>query len=97
MTLARLNQRELPSILRSYIFPDEDEIRLVHVDSQALGGDNVVHAIQFSPDLSEGITYSSRIALVPVRDESTAALPASWGDWSSAKVLERETRSQKAS
>jgi|GEM_PF-2181322 len=91
--LVRLNQGEVPSILRSYIFPDPagGTIRVVHVDGKALPEQAAV-PIQFGPDQRYRIFHPFSIAIVDVDGPDRLSPPDGWGSWGDATVIERQKR-----
>lgn len=91
--LAQASQDETPSIRASYIFRDKSTIRIVHVDEDTFPGDGVL-PFEFAPDPSEGVHYTSQIALVHPSEERRAALPRGWGSWSEAeRIIRRHKKS----
>lgn len=88
-TLASANREAEPTIVRTYHFPSETQIRLIHIDEEALPineGEDIL-AFYFSPDPLNGINYPCAIALVRPGDERNHMPPTGWGNWSDASVL----------
>lgn len=93
--LARLNHAEVPSIERSYLFPDPTgmAIRMIHVDRKAFPEQEVV-PIQFGPDPSESLYHAMWIAIISPNDVERLQPPAGWGSWDDAVVIERRRRAK---
>ena len=88
--LVELNQREVRSIARSYVFADPTgkTIRVVHVDLKAFP-EEAVTPIQFSPDPKYRLFHPMLVAIVDPGGPGHLALPEGWGSWSDALVIER--------
>jgi len=90
--LARENMDDEPAVRRVYIFPSDDEIRLVEVDETVPPRRNGEGVTPFyfgaAPDV--GIPFRSAIALITPEEAETARLPDGWGDWTTALVIEAE-------
>jgi hypothetical protein len=91
--LVKLNQSEVPSIVRSYLFPDEggETIRVVHVDSKGFPEDHVT-PIEFAPDPEYRLFHRMFVAIVDPGAAENLQLPPGWGAWSDATVIERAKR-----
>jgi len=87
--LADANLESDPNIKRIYLFPSQEEIRLVEVDETAQPNylDTPLRPFYFGASASSGIDYISAIALIRPEDERRIELPEDWGDWSSAELL----------
>lgn len=87
-SLAKANLASEPTLDRIYLFPSEDEIRLVEVDrtAQPLGSDEIA-PYYFSAAPASGLIYPSAIALIRPEDQENASPPAGWGDWKDAVVI----------
>ena len=89
LEIVRENREADPDIQEVYLFPDEEEIRLVYVDPGTMPhrGDNSIAPFYFGRDLQSGLPYRSAIALI--RPEERAALlpPEDWGTWADAEVI----------
>ena len=94
--LAELNAASEPAIREIYLFPAENEIRLVEVDETALPrGDEQIAAYHFGPDPHGEIKYPSAIALVRPEDQERLWPPEGWGSWEGAEVIWRREQTQK--
>ena len=88
--LAVANTEEEPSIVETYWFPDEHEIRLVHVDTETPASEESVLFFHFAADPAQGVNYPSQIALVQPDEFGRLKLPSDWIGWEEArKILER--------
>jgi hypothetical protein len=87
--LADANLESEPNLKRIYLFPSQEEIRLVEVDvtAQPYSTDSVLAPFYFGANRSSGIDYQSAIALIRPEDERQIRLPEGWGDWASAELL----------
>ena len=85
--LAIENAEEEPSIVESYWFPDEHEIRLVHLDMETLASEGTVQFFYFSADPAHGVKYPSRIALVQPAEFRKLKLPSGWTGWDEARLI----------
>ena len=79
-----------PEILKSYWFPAENEVRLVHVDTLAAPSE-YVRPFYFGAAPQANIPYSSAVALIlPENDqngENPLTPPDNWGGWEAAVVV----------
>ena len=91
--LVELNQGEVRSIIRSYVFPDPEgeTIRVVHVDRKAFPEEAVI-PIHFSPDPKYRLFHPMLIAIVDANGPEHLPPPDGWGSWSDARVIERTRR-----
>jgi hypothetical protein len=91
--LVELNQSEVRSITRSYVFPDPagETIRVVHVDTNAFPEESVT-PIEFSPDPKYRLFHPMFVAIVDSKGPEHLTLPEGWGSWSDALVIERAKR-----
>lgn len=84
--LAEANHEAEPHIEKIYLFPSDQEIRLVEVDPTTPPSDEV-EPFYFEPDLAGGIPFRSAIALIRPDEESRIKLPRGWGSWSAARQI----------
>ena len=90
--LVQANIEAEPAIIKAYLFPSDQEIRLVYVDptTSPLHANERIAPFYFgagkSADSSYAI-YTSAIALVLPKEAEEAQLPEGWGKWSDAEVL----------
>lgn len=87
--LARANKASAPELIEFYWFPDDEEVRLVEVDStlsKTLSGE--VEPFYFPPSPAEGLPAPVGIALVAPGEANLLKLPKAWGDWSKAQKLQ---------
>lgn len=90
--LMRANIEAEPAIVKAYLFPSDEEIRLVYVDpttSPLRLGERIAPfyfgASRFAD--SAFASYTAAIALVLPAEAEGALLPKGWGEWSDAKIL----------
>jgi hypothetical protein len=90
--LVRESQNAEPGITRSYLFPSEGEIRLIHLDnnSPASEKNEAIAPFYFGPDRQGDIPYPSAIALIRPEEKGHLNLPQGWGDWDGAEEVCRE-------
>jgi hypothetical protein len=88
--LVKLNQREVRSIVRSYIFadPEEKTVRVVHIDRQMFPEESVMPML-FGPDRQYGLSHPMMIAVVDEDAERRLEPPPGWGSWSDATKVDR--------
>ncbi len=90
--LVRANIEAEPAIVRAYLFPSDQEIRLVYVDpttSPLRSGERIApfyFGASRSADLSFA-SYTAAIALVLPKEAEKAQLPEKWGGWGDAEVI----------
>lgn len=92
MSLAKYNQEAEPAIVRSYLFPSNTEIRLIHLDEHSPAmreGDDIA---PFYFGRSSDVPYPSAIALIRPEEKERLTPPAGWGEWEEAEELVPETR-----
>ncbi len=88
LRMAAENQQSDKSIVEVFWFPDDNEVRLVEVDStlgQTLSGS--VDPFYFSPQPAEQLPAVSAVALIAPGEFGKLRLPANWGGWEDAKPL----------
>lgn len=81
--LAEANAISEPNIKTIYVFPSDEEVRLVEVDATALPSDQIT-PFYFSPDREGGVPFRSGIALIRPEEEGNVPPPAGWGTWDDA-------------
>ena len=91
--LVKLNQSEVRTIMRSYVFPDPSgqTIRVVHVDTMFFPEDSV-HPIEFGPDPQYKIYHRHYIGFTDPDGPQRLSPPEGWGSWQSAQVIDRPIR-----
>jgi len=88
-SLAASNAEASPEITEIWWFPDNEEIRLIEVDSTLPGSDEI-SPYCFPPDPIGGVHYRIAIALVKP-EEKALPVPEGWVGWDEAqRVFERE-------
>jgi hypothetical protein len=87
LDLARSNAEAEPRITRVYLFPSDEEIRLVEVDESTTPSGEEISPFYFSADPQEGIPFPSGIALILPDEVDRAKPPEGWCDWNRAKVI----------
>ena len=82
-----------PSIVEIYLFPSEEEIRLVEVDENTcLTEGDRMEAWYFGPDPEGGVVFPSCVALILPEEVGKLRPPDRWGTWDDArKIYERAT------
>ena len=81
-----------PAIIKAYLFPSDQEIRLVYVDptTSPLRNDERVAPFYFRASklaVSPSASYITAIALVLPEEEGRVQLPEEWGDWIDGDVV----------
>ncbi len=91
--LVKLNQSEVPSIVRSYIFhdPSDQEIRVIHVDSKFFPESSIT-PIQFTADPKNRLFHRMLIAIIDVEGPNRLIPPLNWGNWEDARIIDRPSR-----
>lgn len=90
--LVRANLEAEPAIVKAYLFPSDQEIRLVYVDptTSPLHADERIAPYYFGAGKSgnsSSIGYTTAIALVLPQEDHHALLPTGWGEWDDADIL----------
>lgn len=70
-----------PSLREALLFPAEDEIRLVEIDSTSLPSEGAVVPYGFGADVVNGIPYRMWLALILPKEKNRLELPEGWGKW----------------
>lgn len=84
--LAEANASSVNSLMKIYLFPHEQEIRLLEIDSATIESDEVT-PFSFSSDNENGIPFPSSIAVILPHEFGKLPLPKEWGEWSSAELI----------
>ena len=89
LELVRINIEAEPAIIKAYLFPADDEIRLIYVDptTSPLRDEERIAPYYFGSNQSSGWHYTSAVALVLPDEDGSAPLPEGWGDWSDADIV----------
>ncbi len=90
--LVRANIEAEPAIVKAYLFPSDQEIRLVYVDptTSPLHPGERIAPFYFGAsksDHSSYATYTIAVALILPEEAEKAQLPDNWGGWGDAKVI----------
>ena len=85
LELAKFNVESEPAITKIYLFPDENEIRLVVVDPTN-SASKTVSPFYFAAAPREGLPYASAIALIRPEEDKSIPTPAGW-NWSDAEAI----------
>lgn len=89
LLLARDNKNVEPGITVFYWLPSTTEVRLIEVEPdtvKCLSGS--VEPFYFDAAPADGLPAPSGIALIRPDEVGELALPADWGKWEDAEVLE---------
>ena len=78
-----------PAITEVYMFPSDDEIRLIYVDPTTLPSEEAITPFYNPPDPKGGIPYPYLVAIILPEEKGLLQLPEEWGDWSNAVLLYR--------
>ncbi len=89
LEIVRENREADPDIQEVYLFPAQDEIRLIYVDPNTMPhrGDSAIAPFYFGRDLQSGLPYRSAIALIRPEERASLFPPENWGTWDDAEVL----------
>lgn len=79
--LAEHNVQDEPNVKEIYLFPCEDEIRLIELDTTALPDKEGIYPFYFRADPQGGIPFPCAIALIQPDDKSKLTPPQEWGTW----------------
>lgn len=85
LELAQFNAESEPAITKIYLFPNENQIRLVAVDPTTLPSTEVA-PFYFAAAPNEGIPYRSAIALIRPEEEGRLPTPEGW-NWNEAETI----------
>jgi hypothetical protein len=89
LEIVRENREADPCIQDVYLFPADNEIRLVHIDPNTMPhrGNGSVIPFYFGRDLQSGLLYRSAIALIRPEEREALRPPDDWGTWNDAEVI----------
>ena len=89
LEMVRENREADPNIQEVYLFPAEEEIRLVYIDPNMMPhrGNGCVTPFYFGRDLQSGLPYRSAVAIILPEERETLSPPDNWGTWSDAEVI----------
>lgn len=87
--LALDNKKAEPGIVKVYWFPDDEEVRLVELFASVPRSDEgSVRPFYFHPDPATRLPAPSSIAMIRPDEFGRLELPANWGSWDDAILLE---------
>lgn len=76
-----------PTIRKIYWFPNDQQVRLLHIDSESIKTDDQ-DARPFYFNKVEGIPFTVGLAMLHPDEERLKAPPVEWAsDWSDAKII----------
>lgn len=82
--LAEENAKSEERIVRIYLFPHEEEVRLLELDESMVESDEVT-PFYFGP--TPEITAPSGIAVIRPEEFEKLDLPEAWGTWADAELI----------
>jgi len=90
--LVRVNIEAEPAIVKAYLFPSDQEIRLIYVDptTTPLRAGERIAPFYFGASKSAHFSYAAytiAVALILPEEAETTRLPDEWGGWGDARVL----------
>ncbi len=90
--LVRANIEAEPAIVKAYLFPSDQEIRLVYVDptTSPLHSGERIAPFYFGANRSDPSSYAAytiAVALILPEEAEKAQLPDNWGGWGDAEVI----------
>lgn len=90
--LVRANIKNEPAITKAYLFPSDEEIRLIYVDPTAipLRPDEQIEPFYFGASRtgnSLSAAYTIAVALILPEEVEKTLLPDNWGKWDDAEIL----------
>ena len=89
--LAADNYKVEPDIEKVYWFPDDEEVRLVELTPQIpISIEGEVRPFYFGPSPEDGLPSPSAMAMIQPREFGVLRLPAGWGGWDSAVLIEEQ-------
>jgi len=89
--IAKSNWEAEPEIEQTYLFPAEDEVRLIHLDSgtpASREGESIA-PFYFGSNHSNGVPYLLAVALIRPEEMARLSPPEGWGSWSDAIALKK--------
>ena len=89
LDLVAANTEAEPTIIQAYLFPAEDQIRLIYVDTLtgALREGEGIAPFYFGASKMDSLPYGSAVALIPPEVVGRDVLPKGWGDWDQAEII----------
>lgn len=90
--LVRVNLEAAPEIIKAYLFPSEEEIRLIYVDPTTmplrLGDTLAPFYFGARKDPQQPLDfYTAAIVLIRPEEAENVPLPDKWGQWGDASML----------
>jgi hypothetical protein len=86
--LVRYHQEADPDLQRIYLFPADDQVRLVEVAGTVLPThDGEATAFYFGSVPAHGIPIGFGIAMIRPEEDHQVRPPDGWGDWSDALLI----------
>lgn len=83
--LAEMNAGAEPAIEEIYLFPSDEEIRLIEVDSTAIPSEEIT-PFYFDPSPEDGVPFPMGIAMIRPAERKLKP-PSSWGSWDVAEKI----------
>src|SRR5438270_12642126 len=83
--LAEANVAVEPEMEAIYLFPSDEEIRLVEVEPGMIRSEQII-PYHFGPDVEDGTPFPMAIALIHP-DDITLPPPEEWGSWDDAELI----------
>jgi hypothetical protein len=76
-----------PAITAVYLFPSNEEIRLIYLDPTAPPSRNeqTIAPFYFGSNAASSLPYPSAIAVIRPQEKDTLGLPEGWGEWTQAE------------
>ena len=89
LKMVRENHEADPLLEEAYLFPANEEIRLVYIDPNTLPqrAAEFVKPFYFGRDLQSGLLFRSAIALIRPEERYSLLPPEDWGTWNDAEVI----------
>jgi len=89
LRLARENKKAEPGIQKIYWMPSSSEIRLIEVEPDTVKSlSETVEPFYFDPAPADGLEVPSGVAVIRPDEFGKLELPADWGSWQEAELLE---------
>ena len=85
------NRESDPELEDVYLFPSEDEIRLIYLDPNSTShrGNEYVSPFYFGKDKQSGFDFLSAIALIRPEEREILNPPEGWGTWNDAEIIRK--------
>ena len=89
LAIVRENREGDPMLKEVYLFPAEDEIRMIYLDpeSRPHRGDGTIRPFYFGRDIPGGLAYRSAIASIRPEERESLLPPEGWGSWEDAELI----------